>query len=183
MQADSGTDVGFRRSGSLFLSRDPEELATWEKWIAIARAAGPFRHPVAVRDRRAPARQHRHLARRARHAQRRAGRAVEGGAGLRAGGAPARRHHPSRLRRARAGDRGRPRQRGEAWGGTIDSTPDTIPVISAVGKLPGFFLATGFSGHGIGLAADAVTGDTPLVDPAGYGRLVDGRRLEPAGLL
>ena len=80
----------------------------------------------------------------------------------------------------------------EAWGGTIDSTPDTIPVISAVGKLPGFFLATGFSGHGFGigpaagrLAADVVTGDTPLVDAAGYGydRLVDGRRLEPVGLL
>ncbi|MCW5746874.1 MAG: D-amino-acid oxidase, partial [Alphaproteobacteria bacterium] len=30
----------------------------------------------------------------------------------------------------------------EAWGGTIDSTPDTLPVIAAVGKLPGFFLAT-----------------------------------------
>jgi glycine/D-amino acid oxidase-like deaminating enzyme len=80
----------------------------------------------------------------------------------------------------------------EAWGGTIDSTPDAIPVIAAVAKLPGFFLATGFSGHGFGigpaagrLAADVVTGDTPLVDPAGYGyeRLVDGRRLEPAGLL
>ena len=80
----------------------------------------------------------------------------------------------------------------EAWGGTIDSTPDAIPVISAVGKLPGFFLATGFSGHGFGigpaagrLAADVVTGDRPLVDPANYAydRLVDGRRLEPAGLL
>lgn len=80
----------------------------------------------------------------------------------------------------------------EAWGGTIDSTPDTLPVISAVNKLPGFFLATGFSGHGFGigpaagrLAADVVTGDPPLVDPAGYGyeRLVDGRRLAPVGLL
>ncbi len=80
----------------------------------------------------------------------------------------------------------------EAWGGTIDSTPDTIPVISAVGALPGFFLATGFSGHGFGigpaagrLAADIVTGDPPLVDTANYGheRLVDGRRLEPVGLL
>ncbi len=79
----------------------------------------------------------------------------------------------------------------EAWGGTIDTTPDTIPVISAVDKLPGFFLATGFSGHGFGigpgagrLAADIVTGDTPLIDPEAYSyeRLVDGRPLAPVGL-
>ena len=79
----------------------------------------------------------------------------------------------------------------EAWGGTIDVTPDTVPVISAVDRLPGFFLATGFSGHGFGLgpaagklAADVLTGDTPLVDPAAYSyqRLVDGRRLAPVGL-
>jgi len=79
----------------------------------------------------------------------------------------------------------------EAWGGTIDTTPDTIPVISAVDKLPGFFLATGFSGHGFGigpaagrLAADIVTGDAPLIDPAAYSyeRLVDGRPLAPVGL-
>ena len=76
----------------------------------------------------------------------------------------------------------------EAWGGTIDSTPDTIPVISAVDAIPGFHLATGFSGHGFGigpaagrLAADTVAGDTPLVDPTPYRyqRLVDGTRLAP----
>jgi glycine/D-amino acid oxidase-like deaminating enzyme len=76
----------------------------------------------------------------------------------------------------------------EAWGGTIDATPDTIPVISPVDALPGFFLATGFSGHGFGigpaagkLAADIVRGDTPLVDPAAYShvRLIDGRPLAP----
>lgn len=79
----------------------------------------------------------------------------------------------------------------EAWGGTIDTTPDTIPVISAVDKLPGFFLATGFSGHGFGigpaagrLAADIVRGDAPLIDPAAYSyeRLIDGRPLAPVGL-
>lgn len=77
----------------------------------------------------------------------------------------------------------------EAWGGTIDSTPDAIPVISPVDAIPGFFLATGFSGHGFGigpaagkLAADIVTGTTPLVDPAAYShkRLIDGRSLAPA---
>lgn len=76
----------------------------------------------------------------------------------------------------------------EAWGGTIDSTPDTIPVISPVAAIPGFFLATGFSGHGFGigpaagkLAADILAGDTPLVDaaPYRYERLVDGTKLAP----
>jgi glycine/D-amino acid oxidase-like deaminating enzyme len=79
----------------------------------------------------------------------------------------------------------------EAWGGTIDSTPDTVPVISAVEGLSGFFLATGFSGHGFGigpaagrLASDIVLGDTPFVDPSAYGykRLIDGRPLAPVGL-
>ncbi|MBI0434824.1 FAD-binding oxidoreductase [Roseomonas sp. KE0001] len=80
----------------------------------------------------------------------------------------------------------------EAWGGTIDSTPDAVPVISAVDGLRGFFLATGFSGHGFGigpaagrLAADLVAGDAPIVDPTPYrySRLVDGTPLAPAGAL
>ena len=57
----------------------------------------------------------------------------------------------------------------EAWGGTIDRTPDTIPVISPIDTMLGFFLATGFSGHrfDIGpaagkLAADIVTAMRPL---------------------
>ena len=63
----------------------------------------------------------------------------------------------------------------ERWGGLIDATPDTVPVISSVAALPGFFLATGFSGHGFGigpaagrLVADLIAGDRPLVDPAPY---------------
>jgi glycine/D-amino acid oxidase-like deaminating enzyme len=63
----------------------------------------------------------------------------------------------------------------ESWGGLIDVTPDAVPVISPVESLPGFFLATGFSGHGFGigpgagkLAADLVAGDTPAVDPTPY---------------
>ncbi len=75
-----------------------------------------------------------------------------------------------------------------AWAGWIDNTPDAIPVISAVESLPGFYLATGFSGHGFGigpgagrLAADLVAGDTPVVDPAPfrYSRLIDGSHLPP----
>ncbi|MNJ13385.1 4-methylaminobutanoate oxidase (formaldehyde-forming) [compost metagenome] len=63
----------------------------------------------------------------------------------------------------------------QAWAGTIDVTPDSIPVIGPVAKLPGLTLATGFSGHGFGtspaagqLAADLVSGDTPIIDPAPY---------------
>lgn len=63
----------------------------------------------------------------------------------------------------------------EAWGGMIDVTPDSLPVISAVSKIPGLTLATGFSGHGFGtspaagqLAADLVCNQTPIVDPAPY---------------
>jgi glycine/D-amino acid oxidase-like deaminating enzyme len=63
----------------------------------------------------------------------------------------------------------------QSWAGMIDVTPDGLPVISSVSSVPGLFLATGFSGHGFGtapgagqLAADLVTGASPLVDPAPY---------------
>lgn len=63
----------------------------------------------------------------------------------------------------------------ESWAGVIDVTPDSNPVIGPVASMPGLTLATGFSGHGFGtspaagqLAADLVTGHTPLIDPASY---------------
>ena len=63
----------------------------------------------------------------------------------------------------------------DRWGGIIDVTPDAVPVISAVGAVPGFYIASGFSGHGFGLGpgagrlmADLVAGDAPLVDPAPF---------------
>jgi len=74
----------------------------------------------------------------------------------------------------------------EAWGGFIDSTPDGIPVISAVDTMPGFFISTGYSGHGFGiglaagrLTADLIMGGTPIVDPGAfrYSRLIDGTDL------
>lgn len=62
-----------------------------------------------------------------------------------------------------------------SWAGLVDSTPDAIPVISAVDSLPGFYLAAGFTGHGFGvgpaagrLCADLVTGNHPVVDPSPY---------------
>ncbi|MCO7255142.1 FAD-binding oxidoreductase [Dickeya oryzae] len=63
----------------------------------------------------------------------------------------------------------------QAWAGVIDVTPDSNPVIGEVAALKGLTLATGFSGHGFGtspaagqLAADLVSGHTPLIDPKPY---------------
>jgi glycine/D-amino acid oxidase-like deaminating enzyme len=76
----------------------------------------------------------------------------------------------------------------ESWGGMIDVMPDAIPVISPVETLPGFFIATGFSGHGFGigpgagkLVADMVAGDPTLVDPAPFrlSRFTDGSNPRP----
>ncbi|CAD6562978.1 NAD(P)/FAD-dependent oxidoreductase [Paraburkholderia sabiae] len=58
-----------------------------------------------------------------------------------------------------------------AWAGMIDVTPDALPVISEVSEIPGFFLGSGFSGHGFGIGpaagsvlANLVTGDRPVVE-------------------
>ena len=63
----------------------------------------------------------------------------------------------------------------QSWGGMIDVTPDAVPVIDRVERIPGFFIATGFSGHGFGigpgagrLMADLVVGNTPVVDPTPF---------------
>ena len=71
----------------------------------------------------------------------------------------------------------------DRWAGFVDVTPDVVPVISPVAAVPGFFIASGFSGHGFGigpgagrLMADLVTGDPPIVDPTPfrYERFFDG---------
>ena len=36
-----------------------------------------------------------------------------------------------------------------AWAGLYEVTPDHHPVLGAVAEVPGFFLANGFSGHGV----------------------------------
>jgi glycine/D-amino acid oxidase-like deaminating enzyme len=60
----------------------------------------------------------------------------------------------------------------QSWGGLIDTTPDAVPVIAPVQAVPGFYLMSGFSGHGFGigpgagrLMSELVTGATPVVDP------------------
>ena len=81
---------------------------------------------------------------------------------------------------------------GGVWAGWIDLTPDSIPVISPVDKLPGLYLAAGFSGHGFGigpgagqLAAELVAGDRPSVDPAPFrlSRFSDGSDVTAAGMM
>ncbi len=78
----------------------------------------------------------------------------------------------------------------QEWAGRIDVTPDIVPVISPVDTVPGFFIATGFSGHGFGigpgagrLVADLVMGRDPVVDatPFRLSRFLDGTRAEPMG--
>ncbi len=63
----------------------------------------------------------------------------------------------------------------ETWAGMIDVTPDAIPVISAVADIPGFFISTGYSGHGFGIGlgagrvtADLVTGTPNNIDLAAF---------------
>jgi glycine/D-amino acid oxidase-like deaminating enzyme len=79
----------------------------------------------------------------------------------------------------------------ESWGGMIDVTPDGIPVISGVDALRGFFIATGFTGHGFGIApaagrlmAELVMGETTVVNPEPfrYSRFLDGTRPKPSPL-
>lgn len=73
----------------------------------------------------------------------------------------------------------------QQWAGLIDVTPDAVPVIGPIESIPGFFLASGFSGHGFGigpgagqLMADLVMGERPSVDPwpFRFDRFARGRR-------
>ena len=75
----------------------------------------------------------------------------------------------------------------ETWAGMIDVTPDVKPVISACDELPGFYIATGFSGHGFGIGPGAgesiaklVSNNDPGVDlkPFRLNRFTDGSKLE-----
>lgn len=63
----------------------------------------------------------------------------------------------------------------ESWAGMIDVVPDEIPAIGPVAGHDGLTVVTGLSGHGFGigpgvglLAAQMVTGETPIVDPAAF---------------
>ena len=76
----------------------------------------------------------------------------------------------------------------ETWGGMIETSPDVLPVLSSVPDSPGFFVATGFSGHGFGigpgagaLLADLITGRAAetSVAPFRLSRFFDGSPIRP----
>ena len=76
----------------------------------------------------------------------------------------------------------------ESWAGIIESTPDIVPVIDAAESLPGFYIATGFSGHGFGIAPGAgkaiaalLTGANTDIDlkPLRLSRFFDGSPIRP----
>lgn len=76
----------------------------------------------------------------------------------------------------------------ETWAGMIETTPDVIPVIGEAAKLPGFYIATGFSGHGFGIGPGAgraiaglVTGNDTGIDLHDFrlSRFFDGTPIRP----
>lgn len=76
----------------------------------------------------------------------------------------------------------------ESWSGMIDTTPDVVPVIDEMPGVSGYFVATGFSGHGFGIGPGAgrVIADLMQGKPAGhdlsrfrFSRFIDGSRLSP----
>ena len=80
----------------------------------------------------------------------------------------------------------------ESWGGTIDASPDILPIISPVESIGDFFVATGFSGHGFGigpgagkLIAGMVSGTAEPAALAGFrlGRFFDGSPIVPGPAL
>lgn len=80
-----------------------------------------------------------------------------------------------------------------AWAGLYEVTPDHHPVLGAVAEVPGFFLANGFSGHGVmhspatgRILSDLIlTGKCDLVDTSilGFDRFASGRLLHETAVL
>lgn len=76
----------------------------------------------------------------------------------------------------------------ETWGGMIEASPDVLPIISGVDECPGFYVATGFSGHGFGigpgagkLVARIASGAADASEWAAFrlGRFFDGSPIRP----
>ncbi|HEY6968470.1 MAG TPA: FAD-binding oxidoreductase [Candidatus Angelobacter sp.] len=81
-----------------------------------------------------------------------------------------------------------------AWAGLYEMTPDHHSVLGPVAEVPGFFLANGFSGHGVmhapatgRIVSDLVlTGKTSVVDDAsvlGFQRFATGQLLHETAVL
>ncbi len=76
----------------------------------------------------------------------------------------------------------------ESWAGMIESSPDVVPIIDSIASLPGFHVATGFSGHGFGIGpgagkavADMLTGADSGIDISKLrlSRFFDGSPIRP----
>ena len=71
----------------------------------------------------------------------------------------------------------------ESWAGMVETSPDVVPVMCEHDELPGFYIATGLSGHGFGIGPGAgkalaamLTGDDVGIDmsPFRLSRFFDG---------
>jgi len=58
----------------------------------------------------------------------------------------------------------------QAWAGMIEAAPDNVPMIGETPSPAGFFIATGFSGHGFGIgpAAGRIVADLVRGNPPGH---------------
>jgi glycine/D-amino acid oxidase-like deaminating enzyme len=80
-----------------------------------------------------------------------------------------------------------------AWAGLYEMTPDHHPILGEVPELPGFFLANGFSGHGVmhapatgKILSDLIlTGKTDLMDASllSLSRFAEGRMIHETAVL
>jgi sarcosine oxidase subunit beta len=80
-----------------------------------------------------------------------------------------------------------------AWAGLYEMTPDHHPILGAVPGIGGFYLANGFSGHGVmhspatgKIVADLILkGTTDLIDAKllDYARFAEGRQIEETAIL
>jgi sarcosine oxidase subunit beta len=80
-----------------------------------------------------------------------------------------------------------------AWAGLYEMTPDHHPILGEAPGIPGFFLANGFSGHGVmhapatgKILSDLIlTGKSDLVDVSllGISRFAEGRMIEETAVL
>ncbi len=76
----------------------------------------------------------------------------------------------------------------ESWAGMVETSPDVVPMIEASASIPGFYIASGFSGHGFGIGPGAgkaiaglLTGDDTGIDlsPFRLSRFFDGTPIRP----
>jgi glycine/D-amino acid oxidase-like deaminating enzyme len=76
----------------------------------------------------------------------------------------------------------------EAWAGIVETSPDMVPVMCESEAIGGFFIATGFSGHGFGIgpgagkaAADMLTNADGTIDLSEFHlkRFFDGSPIRP----